>query len=283
MPIATLTIGSSGVAGAVAKAQGVRSKVCNIEPSGHILFGKVPKSSSQGRILVVDDEGPPRETLRASLSMSGFLVQEAWNGWEALSMLREHSFDLVLLATKMLRVSCREACRRIREISPQAGIVMITVGDLEEDRICALDAGADDCVTKPFKLRELTARLRAVLRRTHAQETAEPSVLRAGALRMNLERRRVWRGEEEIRLSPKAFKLLAFMMKHPGTTLRHSKLLHCVWGLEYGNEFEYLRTYVRMLRKKIEVDPAKPQYILTEPWIGYRFRNPSDPDCKDVT
>jgi two-component system KDP operon response regulator KdpE len=283
MPIGTLTIRSSGVAGALAKAQGVSSRVWNPEPSGHPLFERATESSSQGRVLVVDDEGPPRKALRASLSMSGFSVQEARNGWEALGMLREHTFDLVLLATKMLRVSCTEACRRIRGISPQAGIVMITVRDLEDDRIRALDAGADDCVTKPFKLRELTARLRAILRRTHAQKTAAPTLLRAGALRMNLKRRLIWRGEDEMHLSPKAFELLAFMMKHPGTTLMHSRLLRSVWGLEYGNELEYLRTYVHMLRKKIEDDPAKPQYILTEPWVGYRFRNPSDPDCEDVT
>jgi PleD family two-component response regulator len=114
MSIATLTMREFGVAGAVAKAQGASSKVWNTELSGHILSAKVPKSSSQGRILVVDDAGPPREILRASLSMSGFFVPDARNGWEALSMLREYSFDLVLLATKMLRVSCTEACRRIR-------------------------------------------------------------------------------------------------------------------------------------------------------------------------
>jgi two-component system, OmpR family, KDP operon response regulator KdpE len=285
------------IAGGLAKAQhhmwpersseslieGLSSKLRNTNPRAHTLFEKAIESSFQGRVLVVDDEGPPRKALRASLAANGFFVQEAGNGWEALGMLREQAFDLVLIATKLLRVSCTEACGRIRGISPQAGIVMITVGDLEDDRIHALDAGADDCVTKPFKLRELMARLRAILRRTHSQETAEPTVLRAGPLRMDLERRLVWRCEEKIHLSPKAFELLAFMMKHCGTTLTHSKLLHWVWGLEYGSEFEYLRTYVRMLRKKIEVNPAKPQYILTEPWIGYRFRDPSEPDCKDVT
>jgi two-component system, OmpR family, KDP operon response regulator KdpE len=242
----------------------------------HPLFEERIEWSSQGRVLVVDDEGPPRRALRASLAANGFSVEEASNGWEALAMLRDHAFDLVLVATKMLRVSCTEACRRIRGISPQTGIVMITVGDLEDDKIRALDAGADDCVTKPFRLREIAARLRAILRRNHVRETAEPTVLRAGALRMDLERRLAWRDEEELHLAPKAFELLAFMMKHAGTTLVHSKLLRSVWGLEYSDELEYLRTYVHMLRKKVEDDPAKPQYILTEPWVGYRFRNPSD-------
>jgi DNA-binding response OmpR family regulator len=221
--VGTLTIGSSGVAGAPAKAQGyvslersrpsltqVSSKLWNTEPRGRTLFEKAAESSPQGRVLVL----------------------EARNGWEALGMLREHRFDLVLLAANMLRVSCTEACRRIRGISPQAGIVIITVGDLEDDKIRALDAGADDCVTKRFNLRELTARLRAVLRRTHAKETAELTVLGAGALRMDLERRLVWRGADEIHLSPKAFELLAFMMKHPGTTLMHSKFCvpYGVWN-----------------------------------------------------
>jgi two-component system, OmpR family, KDP operon response regulator KdpE len=245
MLVGTLTIGSSGVAGAPAKAQGyvslersrpsltqVSSKLWNTEPRGRTLFEKAAESSPQGRVLVLDNEGPPRKALRAALCMSGFSVEEARNGWEALSMLREHRFDLVLLAANMLRVSCTEACRRIRGISPQAGIVIITVGDLEDDKIRALDAGADDCVTKRFNLRELTARLRAVLRRTHAQETAELTVLGAGALRMDLERRLVWRGADEIHLSPKAFELLAFMMKHPGTTLMHSKFCvpYGVWN-----------------------------------------------------
>jgi two-component system KDP operon response regulator KdpE len=155
---------------------------------------------------------------------------------------------------------------------------MVTVRDAEEDKVRALEAGADDYVTKPFQFRELVARLRAVLRRTHMNGASELKVLEAGTLRMDLDRRLLRKAGEEIRLSPKEFDLLSFMMKHQGAPLTHINLLRAVWGVEYGGELEYLRTYVRMLRKKIEDNPARPQYILTEPWVGYRFRNPSDPD-----
>jgi len=155
---------------------------------------------------------------------------------------------------------------------------MVTVRDQEDDKVQALEAGADDYVTKPFKLRELTARLRAVLRRTRTSDAVEPVVLRAGNLELDLHERLLRRNGEEIHLSPKEFDLLAFMMKNAGAPLTHMKLLRTVWGVDYGNELEYLRSYVRMLRKKIEADPAAPEYIVTEPWLGYRFRDPSDPD-----
>jgi two-component system KDP operon response regulator KdpE len=159
---------------------------------------------------------------------------------------------------------------------------MVTVRDSENDKVNALEAGADDYVTKPFRLRELIARLRAVLRRTHARDAAQPAVLTAGDLEMDLPRRLLRRGGQPVHLAPKEFELLAFMMQNQGVPLTHVKLLRAVWGIEYGNELEYLRSYVKMLRKKIEDDPAKPEYILTEPWVGYRFRNPSDPDAPSV-
>jgi two-component system, OmpR family, KDP operon response regulator KdpE len=150
---------------------------------------------------------------------------------------------------------------------------------LEEDKVRALEAGADDYVSKPFRLRELVARLRAVLRRTQVQiaEEIKPELIQAGDLVVDLRRRLLWRRGKPVHLSPKEFEVLAFMIQNQGAPLTHAKLLRSVWGPEYGNEQEYLRSYVRMLRKKIEDDPAKPQYIVTEPWVGYRFRNPSDP------
>ncbi len=229
-------------------------------------------------VLVVDDEATLRKTLRTSLTASGFAVEEARSGEEALQSIQNNRFDLVLLDINMPGISGLDACRKIRGISPQAGIVMITVRDLEEDKVRALEAGADDYVTKPFKLRELTARLRAVLRRLRIHDIPETAVLEAGALKLDVRLRQVWRGAEEIHLSPKEFDLLAFLMKNVGAPLTHVKLLRSLWGPEYGGELEYLRTYVRMLRKKVEQDPAKPEYILTEPWVGYRFRDPSDPD-----
>ena len=227
-----------------------------------------------GNVLVVDDEAFLRKTLRSSLTASGFTVEEARSGEEAVSAVQQRAFDVALLHMNMPGMGGLEACRRIRAAKPTAGIVMVTVRDAEDDKVNALEAGADDYITKPFQLRELIARLRAVLRRTRSLGAVEDAVLRAGALEVNLQQRSVHRAGKSIRLSPKEFDLLALMMKNKDLPLTHLKLLRTIWGPEYGNELEYLRTYVRMLRKKIEDDPAKPEYIVTEPWIGYRFCEP---------
>jgi two-component system KDP operon response regulator KdpE len=237
----------------------------------------------QFSVLVVDDESALRKVIRASLAASGFAVEEAGTGGDALDVVKQRPFDLVLLDVNMPGMSGIEACRQIRASAPRTGIVMVTVRDAEDDKVRALEAGADYYVTKPFQFRELVARLRAVLRRTHVNGNTESGLLQAGSLKMDMEHRLLWKGSEEIRLSPKEFDLLAFMMKNAGAPLTHVRLLRGVWGAEYGGELEYLRTYVRMLRKKIEDDPARPQYILTEPWVGYRFRNPSDPDQPATT
>jgi len=240
----------------------------------------LPQPSS---VLVVDDEAALRRTLRASLATSGFSVEEAGTGADAIAAVQRRAFDLVLLDVNMPGISGVEACRQIRALAPRTGIVMVTVKDAEEDKIRALDAGADDYVTKPFRFRELIARLRAVLRRLHPDSAAQRNVLQAGDLKIDLEHRLVWKGGEEVRLSPKEFDLLSYLWKNQGAPLTHTKLLRAVWGPEYGNELEYLRTYVRMLRKKIEDDPAKPAYIQTDPWVGYRFRNPSEEDGDSAT
>lgn len=149
---------------------------------------------------------------------------------------------------------------------------MVTVTDHVDEKIQALEAGADDYITKPFLLRELVARVRALLRRTRSDQTVTELILRAGELELDIKHRILRKAGYEIHLSPIEFDLLAMLMQNQGAPLEHSRLLRAIWGPEYGAELEYLRTYVRMLRKKIEADPASPEYILTEPWVGYRFR-----------
>jgi len=231
------------------------------------------------RVLVVDDEFALRSALRKSLTAGGFNVEEARSGEEAVSAIREQAYDLVLLDINMPGIGGVEACRRIRELAPQTGIVMVTVRDAENDKVEALEAGADDYVTKPFRLRELLARLKALLRRTQSRDAVRPTVVTAGDLEIDIERHLLRRAGQPVHLAPTEFELLSFMMQNQGVPLTHARLLRSVWGAEYGNELEYLRSYVKMLRKKIERDPSKPEYILTEPWVGYRFCNPSDPDA----
>jgi len=235
-------------------------------------------SSQSPNVLVVDDEPSLRKTLRASLTASGFAVAEARSGEEALGVVQQQPFDLVLLDINMPGAGGIDACRKIRTFAPQVGIIMVTVRDSENDKVHALEAGADDYVTKPFRLRELIARLRAVQRRTQRNEAADTEILKAGSLELDIKRRLMWRGGAPVHLSPKEFDLLVYMMQNRDVPLTHARLLRALWGPEYGNELEYLRSYVKALRKKIEADPANPEYILTEPWVGYRFRNPSDPD-----
>ncbi len=226
-------------------------------------------------MLVVDDEPPLRKVLHTSLTGRGFVVEEVSSAERALELIAQRPFDLVLLDINMPGMGGIEACRRIRAIVPQVGIVMVTVRDTERDIVQALEAGADDYITKPFRFGELVARLRAVHRRT-AGENAGVTVLRAGDMEIDFDRRLVSRAGEVVHLTPKEFDLLSLLMRNQGVLLSHAKLLRTIWGPEYGEELEYLRTYVRALRKKIEDDPAQPKYILTEPWVGYRFQNPSD-------
>ena len=230
------------------------------------------------KILVVDDEPEAVELVEFNLKAAGFDVLTAADGAEALKKAHAALPGLVVLDLMLPEVDGLEVCKMLRRDPATATIpiVMVTAKAAEIDRILGLELGADDYITKPFKLRELTARLHAVLRRTQIQAATEPKVLEIGNLKIDLNGRLFWRDDEEIHLSPKEFDLLAFMMKNAGFPLTHLKLLRTIWGPEYGGELEYLRSYVRMLRKKIETDPENPQYILTEPWLGYRFRDAAD-------
>jgi len=235
-------------------------------------------AQSPVHVLVVDDEPALRKAFRTSLAASGFAIEEARSGEEAVEMLPQHAFDLVLLDINMPGMGGVETCREIRALAPKIGILMVTVRDAENDMVRALEAGADDYVTKPVRFRELVARMRAVIRRLDAATATEPAVIRVADLEIDLEGHSVRKAGELLHLTPTEFELLALLMRNPGVPVTHAKLLRAVWGPEYGTELDYLRSYVRTLRKKIEDDPGRPKYLLTEPWVGYRFCDPSNPD-----
>jgi len=225
------------------------------------------------RILVVDDEPQIRRVMRTTLVAQGYVVDDARTGEEALQKLRDAMYDLVLLDLNMPGMGGLEACRLIRSSSDVA-IVVLSVRASERDKVEALDAGADDYVPKPFGMPELLARIRAALRRTPLTGDASHRVIQLAGLEINLETRRIKKDGEEIRLTPKEFDLLHYLITNPNVPISHGKLLQAVWGPDYGQEVEYLRVFVNQLRKKIEPEPSKPRYILTEPWVGYRFAMP---------
>lgn len=222
------------------------------------------------RILVVDDEPQIRRVLKSALSAQGYEVFDARTGEEALQVFRERRFDLVLLDVNMPGMGGLETCRQIRPTSDVA-IIMLTVRDAEQDKVDALDAGADDYVTKPFGTPELMARIRAALRRLPVSATTS-TVLDLGDIQVHPTDRRVMVRGQAVRLTPKEFDLLVYLASNPNVTIAHTKLLQAVWGPDYGDQVEYLRTFVNQLRKKIEADPGHPVYLVTEPWIGYRLQ-----------
>lgn len=227
-------------------------------------------NQNQSTVLIVDDEPSIRVSLRTILSGMGFDVVEAARGEEALSLVRTAQFDVVLLDINMPGIGGIEVCRLMRKNSPRLPIVMLTVQGSEDRKVEALDAGADDYVTKPFQLRELVARLRVAVRR-NAIDEEQNSLIMIGDVRLDISRHLVQKKGRAVHLTPKQFELLHFLMANAGRPVPHAKLLRTVWGPEYGNELEYLRTFVRQVRMKIEDDPANPTYLLTESHIGYRF------------
>jgi two-component system, OmpR family, KDP operon response regulator KdpE len=229
---------------------------------------------SAGRILVVDDDPQIRRVLKVNLTGQGFEVDDAKNGDAALEKLREARFDLVLLDINMPGMSGLDVCRAIRSGS-EIAIIMLTVRDDEADTVEALDAGADDYVTKPFKPSELSARIRAALRRAPwGQEPAGRLAL--GATVIDFDTREVTSGGRRVRLTPKEFDLLRYLVAHANKVLSHRQLLQAVWGPDYGDQVDYLRVVVNQLRKKIEPTPSVPTFLLTEPWVGYRLHLPTD-------
>jgi two-component system KDP operon response regulator KdpE len=228
-------------------------------------------TQSPGKVLVVDDENAIRRALRNTLQQMGFAISEAASGEAAMEHVREADYDAVLLDINMPGMGGIAACREMRGLFPHLQILMLTVRDSEDDKVSALDAGADDYITKPFSVRELGARLRAAVRRSSAGSPDPNQVITIGDIELDPARRAVRKAGETIHLTPREFELLHYLMEHAGLPIAHARLLRAVWGPEYGGELEYLRTFVRQLRKKLEADPANPAYLLTDSHVGYRF------------
>ena len=218
-------------------------------------------------ILVVDDEPQLRRAMKATLTDLGYSVMEAKSGEEALNSLRRDPADLILLDLNMPGIGGLETCRAIRETS-DTPIIVVSVRNTERD------AGADDYVTKPFGIQELLARIRAAMRRSPSQADTGTRSFVSSELEIDFDTRRVTLNGNGVRLTPKEFDLLKFLVDHHNKPIPHRKLLQTVWGPDYGDEVEYLRVFINQLRKKIEPVPSKPKYLLTEPWVGYRFATP---------
>lgn len=228
---------------------------------------------SAGRILVVDDDPQIRRAMRGTLTSKGYEVGDARTGEEALDKIRADDYDLVLLDMNMPGMGGIESCRLLRAGSDVA-IIMLTITSTERDKVAALDAGADDYVTKPFSMPELLARIRASLRRLPQTAYAGPQQIRLGDAEIDFASRQVVARGRKVRLTPKEFELLSYLVARPNCTIPHRELLQAVWGPDYGNELEYLRVFINRLRKKMEPHPSQPRFLLTDAWAGYRFRPP---------
>jgi two-component system KDP operon response regulator KdpE len=232
-------------------------------------------TESPASVLIVDDDYAIRKALCGGLRASSFHTDEAASGEQAITLMRSRCFDAVVLDINMPGMGGMATCRELRQMFPGISILILSVNDSPEQIIEALDAGADDYVVKPFHFRELTARLRAGIRRVRAgRETAAPSVA-VGGIEADPARRTVKKHGQLVHFTPKEFDLLYYLMCHAGQPVTYGRLLRAVWGPEYGHEREYLRTFIRQLRVKIEDQPAAPAYLLTDAYVGYRFGQPA--------
>jgi two-component system, OmpR family, KDP operon response regulator KdpE len=225
---------------------------------------------SAARILVVDDEPQIRRVMRTALTGAGYEVDDAKTGEDGLAKQRTYKPDLVLLDMNMPGMGGLAACREMRS-DPNVAIIMLTVRNTEADKVKALDAGADDFVTKPFSMPELLARIRAALRRVPSSAQSLPARLAVDDLIIDFGSRTVTRADATAHLTPKELELLRYLILHANEAVPHRALLQAVWGPDYGDQVDYLRVFIKNLRKKIEANPESPQYITTEPWVGYRF------------
>jgi two-component system KDP operon response regulator KdpE len=243
-----------------------------IAEPGHTARNKSARAGeAKGRILIVDDEPQTRRLLRKILVVRGYEVDDARRGDEAIDKIHDEKYDLVLLDIKMSQNEGIAVCREIRAISNVA-IIMLTATDNEMNKIAALDAGADDCVARPFNAPELFARIRSVMRRNAMGSRIQRLSLKH--MEIDFETRIVNVSGHEVHLTPKEFDLLRYLASHPNRVVPHRELLQAIWGPHYGLELEYLRVFIKQLRKKLELDPSKPRYLQTEPWVGYRLRIP---------
>jgi len=220
-------------------------------------------------ILVVDDEPQITRVLRTSLSAQGYDIRVANSGEMALEIMKDWSPSLIITDLSMPSVDGIELCRRVRAVS-QIPILVLSVRDQERQKVEALDAGADDYITKPFGMNELLARVRANLRRVPAENELDP-VIEVGDFRIDTGAHKITVRHNEVRLTPKEFDLLVYMARRPGKVVNHRTLLAAIWGGQSTEQVEYLRVFVGQLRKKLEPDASSPRYIVTEPWVGYRF------------
>ncbi len=229
--------------------------------------------SEHKRILVVDDEPQITRVLRTSLSSQGYDIRVANDGETALEIIKDWIPDMVITDLAMPNMGGFELCRRLRTTS-EIPIIVLSVRGEEQTKVRALDAGADDYVTKPFGMEELLARVRANLRRTPGPDSEESKIIEAGDLKIDLMAHQVTIQDKEVHLTPKEFDLLVYLARRPGKVVSHRSLLAAIWGGNSTEQVEYLRVFVGQLRKKLEPDSSSPRYIVTEPWVGYRFQTP---------
>jgi two-component system, OmpR family, KDP operon response regulator KdpE len=232
-------------------------------------------AETSGSILIVDNDDAIRRGLRGTLQACAFCTEEASSGEQAITLLQAKRFDAILLDINMPGMSGIATCQEARRVAPGISILMLSVKDSQDEMIRALDAGADDYIIKPFHVRELAARLRAGVRRVRASSEKPPLAVTIRDIELDPARRTVKKHGRPLHFTPKEFDLLHYLMRHAGHPVTHSRLLRAVWGPEYGNELEYLRTYIRQLRRKIEDHPAEPTYLLTDLHVGYRFGDAS--------
>jgi len=260
--------------------RGIVSKVADAQQENNTeKGGEVLVKANGKRILVVDDEPPIQRILRRNLLVNGYEVLVAEDGKQAVEIALHQHPDLILLDLCLPGdLDGLDVCKQIRHAMQKTPIIVLSAVTEEKQKVRVLDMGADDYLTKPFSNEELQARVRACLRRVTTDKLVDERSLEVlssedGHISMNIVRRQVLVGEQEVRLTPTEFELLHQLLLYTGRVLTHRSLLQAVWGPEYGEEADYLRVYIRQIRLKVEVDPSRPKYILTEPGIGYVFRS----------